>query len=77
MLEIIGVLIIVVAVFVGMAGSLEGVLPVFLIGMVVWGLTGLVWKITGFDSIMLFSIGLVVWICLVFLLRKWNQKSIE
>ena len=77
MLEIIGVLIIVVAIFAGMAGSLEGVLPVFLTGMVVWGLTGLVWKITGFDSIMLFSIGLVVWICLVFLLRKWNQKSIE
>ena len=77
MLEIIGFLIIVVAIFAGMAGSLEGVLPVFLIGMVVWGLTGLVWKITGFDSIMLFSIGLVVWICLVFLLRKWNQKSIE
>lgn len=77
MLEEIGLLIIIGAIFAAMAGSWEGVIPVFLIGTVMWGLTGLVWKITGLDPIILFCIGFLGWVYLVYLMRKWNQKSIE
>jgi hypothetical protein len=58
-----------------MVGSPEGVLPVFVLGLVMWGLTVLVWKITDFDIIILFCVGFLVWIYLVYLMRKWDEKK--
>ncbi len=74
-MEVIGVLIIVVIVFAGIAGSPEGVLPMMCLSMVMFGLVAITGKITGLDMKILSGIGFAGWVYLVYLFRKADKKS--
>jgi hypothetical protein len=74
-MEVIGVLIIVVIVFAGVAGSPEGVLPMMCLSLLMFGLVSIIGKITGLDMKMLGGIGFVGWVYLVYLFRKADKKS--
>lgn len=74
-MEAIGILIIVVIIFAGIAGSPEGVLPMMFLSMVMFGLVSIIGKLTGIDMNILSGVGFAGWVYLVYLFRKADKKS--